>query len=393
MEKIICLTGNYPDGQKIDGVRIEYPCALDPASVRADRFIVENRKITEAKSEGNTILLKLDTRDAEAAVIPPPERPKDGEKLAPPPQDAPPVQRRPLRVYVAQIGDVYTAEGALLPGSTVFTASTEAEEPIIEDFRQHSFGGLRYSLFKPQREPGKTYPLVVFLHDAHPCGDDPKLTLSQGCGAVSFADPAWQAENPCFVLAPQLPRGVELVNDSFRASKELFMLKGMIDYVADHVNIDKERIYLAGQSMGCEAACELNIQFPDAFAASLLVAGQWDPLRMAERCTAEQFWFFVSEHDVKAYPGMTAVCDAMEEKGAWVSRYRWDGRADADALDGLVEEAMLDDANVRFTVFTGSSVVPDGVEDNPGTNHVCTWPVVFSRMKALKRWLFSCRRG
>ena len=45
------------------------------------------------------------------------------------------------------------------------------------------------------------------------------------------------------------------------------------------------------------------------------------------------------------------------------------------------------DGNIRFTVFTDHSVVPEGAPDNGGSNHMNTWPEVYSYME-LKRWLF-----
>lgn len=143
--------------------------------------------------------------------------------------------------------------------------------------------------------------------------------------------------------------------------------------------------------MGCMASCELNIRYPDLFAASLLVAGQWDPEKMAQRCNQNKLWILVSEHDMKAFPGMNAVTDAMERSGAVIARHRWDGAASPEALSQQARADGESTANVHYTVFNGSSVVPDGISDNPGTNHMNTWRVVYT-IEGLKDWLFSCRK-
>ena len=64
---------------------------------------------------------------------------------------------------------------------------------------------LNAALYTPKTEPGKTYPLVLFLHGAGERGDDLNLVLDFTPGADTFMTDAWQAEHPCFVLAPQCP--------------------------------------------------------------------------------------------------------------------------------------------------------------------------------------------
>ena len=67
---------------------------------------------------------------------------------------------------------------------------------------------LNAALYTPKTEPGKTYPLVLFLHGAGERGDDLNLVLDFTPGADTFMTDAWQAEHPCFVLAPQCPENL-----------------------------------------------------------------------------------------------------------------------------------------------------------------------------------------
>ena len=400
IKNVICLTDNYPDGQKICGVEIVYDCAVDEGKLSTDTFEVVDRHITGVSVHDDTVILALDIMDATASVIPGPE-PFKGKPMGSgglggpggkPPMGHPKLPeafRRPREVQVIQKKNVFTREGEIISGGGGTFVSTQVREPIIEKFRQFDFMGLGYNLYIPENcDNSKIYPLVVFLHDAGPCGDDTKITLSQGNGAVSWAAPEWQKEHPCYVLAPQIPRNVKLTGDNFQTSDEIFVLKEMIDDVVSRYNIDKNRIYATGQSMGCMAFCELNILYPDYFAATLLVAGQWSPERMAEKCTDSKMWILVSNHDERAYPGMNAVTECMEEHGAKIGRYTWDARSTQEQFDALTEEAMADDVNIRYTVFAGSSVVPPHMDDNPASNHVCTWPVAYS-INGLKRWLFG----
>lgn len=395
MAQIISVTagtGNYPTGQKIDKAVVTYDCPLAPA-VDAGCFAVEGRTVTAAQAEGTSVTLFLDPEEEAAALVPKPKpRPhKPGEKMGPP-RDMPPTVLRPVQVAVTQRASIRAADGSAIPADGALHVSECTVQPVVEDFAQGEYAGIPYNLYTPENlEPGKTYPLVMFIHDAGPCGPDPKITLAQGLGAVSFAAPAWQETHPCFVLAPQIDRSVHLTNDDFTCSEEMEDIKALLDHIVVTHPVDRDRIYTTGQSMGCMASCELNIRYPDLFAASLLVAGQWSPERMAQSCSQKQFWILVSEHDRKAFPGMNAVTEAMEQRGAAVARYRWDGTADVDQLTRCAKNAMMDKANVRYTVFKESSVVPDGEDDNPGSNHVNTWRVAYT-IDGLKEWLFSCRK-
>ncbi len=61
---------------------------------------------------------------------------------------------------------------------------------------------LKYRLLKPMNcQPGKTYPLLLFLHGAGERGNDNLVTLKHG--AKEFADDARREQYPCYVVIPQ----------------------------------------------------------------------------------------------------------------------------------------------------------------------------------------------
>lgn len=395
--KVTCITGNYPDGQKICAARIEYPAAVVPFSVSQDCFEAENRRITGYSVSGNCVTVDLNPRDEQAPLIPAPKRmgPPLGEKPKEPPKgpphNMPAAVRRAPSLRIRQKGELSLADGTVVPACESFIASEAAEEPVVEQFRQLEYKGIHYNLFIPGNPAGEKLPLVFFLHDAGPCGEDPKLPLSQGNGAITWARPEWQAKHPCYVLAPGIRRSVRLTRDDFTFADEFYILKEIIDKVTAEYDVDPDRVYLTGQSMGCMTSCELNVQWPEQFAASMLVAGQWSPERMAASCRGSRFWILVSQNDAKAYPGMNAVTQALEKAGVTVGRYLWNGKSTPEEFAALAREACADDVQVRYTVFQGSSVVPEGRSPGPGDNHVCTWPVAYE-LDGVKEWLFAQRR-
>lgn len=374
---ITAVTDNFPTGQKITAVYIQYSRDIS-ADFHPEEFQVEGRKITAAYANGDTVILELDHSDLNAALIPPPQKATRAKQPVRP-GNGPDLPRA-----------VRHEPSAAVWVDGVRHVSDRSIEPVIADFKQFSLGGMGYNLFVPKMERDKTYPLVLFIHDAGSCGPNVKTTLSQGNGAIGFAEPAWQNAHPCFVLAPQIDKGANgpMTNDNFTVTDDFLLVKAILDHVLENYPVDRRRVYATGQSMGCMASCEMNIRWPSLFAASLLVAGQWSPERMAESCPKNQMWILVSEHDAKAFPGMNAMTRAMKEKGAEVGCYHWDGRAPLETLEACANNAMKDNVNVRYTVFNGSSVVPESEDPNPGANHINTWPLVY-QIKALKQWLFS----
>ena len=181
-----------------------------------------------------------------------------------------------------------------------------------------------YNLYIPENyDSSKQYPLVLFIHDASVVGDDVTATLTQGFGAIVWATDEWQAKNECFVLAPQFSETI--ANDDYVLSESGYEIINLLNEILDEYSIDENRLYITGQSMGCMTAIELNITYPDLFAASFYVAGQWDTERMRELADDKMF-FIVSEGDTKASPGMDSFIEILEEENAEYAFATWNAQ-------------------------------------------------------------------
>lgn len=244
-----------------------------------------------------------------------------------------------------------STDGRAIAPSDKGVINTRVANPIVDDFRQFRFTDhesgllLDYNLFIPASyDPGRSYPLVMFLHDAGVTGSNPRRTLQQGLGAVAFAGPRDQARHPAFFLAPQFP--VPLANDASQTSVYVAMLPRLVDAIAHDYAIDRGRIYATGQSGGCMTSIALDIADPDLFAGTLCVAGQWDTAVVAPLAQAN-FWAIVSDDDDKAH--------------------------------------------IFFTTFAPGSVLPEGTAANGGAGRVNTWVYVYD-IPAVRDWLFEQHR-
>lgn len=267
---------------------------------------------------------------------------------------------------------------------------------VSEDFIQQEYTDpatgvtVRYNLFIPKDYDAATsYPLVLFIHDAGPLSTDTRTTLMQGLGAISFASPEDQEKHPCFVLAPQYDHVI--LGGERGYLEDVDATLNLIDKLCGEYNIDRDRLYNTGQSMGCMTAMAVNIAHPELFAASFLVAGQWDTSNLG-RFARKPMWIVVSEDDPRAYPGMIEACRAWKNAGATIAEAVWDGRADAEGFDKAVKEMLEQDADIRFVHFEKGSVLDGSTWGGPAAGHMMTWPVAY-RIAGIRDWLFTRRKS
>lgn len=152
---------------------------------------------------------------------------------------------------------------------------------------------LKYRLLRPEAEKaGKKYPLVLFLHGAGERGDDNQKQLVHG--GQMWLNPVNREEYPAFVLAPQCPKEdywayvgrpksfvpgempeVQEPTRIFRTLKEL------LDTYLAMPQVDKDRIYVMGLSMGGMGTFDLAIRYPEVFAAAVPICGIVNPARLS----------------------------------------------------------------------------------------------------------------
>ena len=246
-----------------------------------------------------------------------------------------------------------------------------------------------YNLYIPKDyDPNRKYPLVQFIHDAGACGKDTRLALAQGLGALVWASPEVQAEHPCFVFAPQFD-GPPIVDDDWNVDERLEDAKEALDNVLELYSIDRNRVYTTGQSMGCMASIVLNVRYPDYFAASYLVAGQWDE-RNIRGLEKQKLWMLCSQGDAKAFPIMNQMCVNMERAGAKVFRHVINAGLSQESCAEITDEIAKEKPNIIFTPYRLETVA-DGWHSDGGEHHVNTWQTAYD-IKMIREWMFAqCR--
>ncbi|MEU1044040.1 PHB depolymerase family esterase [Streptomyces sp. NPDC005897] len=226
------------------------------------------------------------------------------------------------------------------------------------------------------------------MHDAGTVSSNPLITLTQGIGAVTWANPLFQAENPCFVLAPQFTGDDEGSDGDESALKTI---KGLIDSVVDQYSVDEKRLYTTGQSGGCMTSIALNFTYPDLFAASFLVAGQWADLDQVKPLAKQKIWAVVSQGDENAYPGMTGIMDTLADEGAKISRAVWDGQLTPAEFAPLTAAMRAKNTPINFVALKKGTVVWPGLEESSVNNHICSWRATYT-ISGIMDWIFQQKK-
>ncbi|MBP7935833.1 MAG: prolyl oligopeptidase family serine peptidase [Phycisphaerae bacterium] len=143
----------------------------------------------------------------------------------------------------------------------------------------------RYLLHLPStcQPQGHFWPLILYLHGAGERGDDLEMVKKHGPPKLIAAG----RDLPFIVLSPLCPKDQTWYPH---------LLTELLDEVEEHHNIDKDRVYLTGLSMGGFGAWALGIETPERFAAIAPICGGGPPY-IAYRLRRVPVWAFHGDRD------------------------------------------------------------------------------------------------
>ena len=198
----------------------------------------------------------------------------------------------------------------LAPDYTVYPA--QKWEAKFGDFKFKTFVQegctLPYRIYHPAvMEPGKKYPLVLFMHGAGERGVDNRKQFLRFAPTVEF----WK-KYPCIVIAPQCPEPSQTAKDNgvwvqtaFGGLKHTMketppwpmrLARALLARTIAENPVDTNRIYVTGLSMGGFATWDIIERAPDEFAAAMPVCGGAD-LAFAPKLAHLPIWVFHGDAD------------------------------------------------------------------------------------------------
>jgi predicted peptidase len=169
--------------------------------------------------------------------------------------------------------------------------SMQAQAASVSDYQARSYRisskkTIPYRLFIPKNyQASKKYPLMLSLHGAGERGTNNTSQLNHEFTNF-WANDSIQKDNPCFVVAPQCPpdpewwvKSATFGNydfDKTPITDNLQAVSDILDSLGREFNLDPDRIYISGMSMGGAGTWYMITKYPGRFAAAVPVCGGAD---------------------------------------------------------------------------------------------------------------------
>lgn len=268
-------------------------------------------------------------------------------------------------------------------------AMIKAEVPEFKqlEFRDAETGkAMKYNLFTPKNvDKSKKYPLVLFMADASTPGIDVTRPLTQGYGALVWATAESQSKNPCYVLVPQFS-GVA-VNDAYEHTDEVDIVIRMLKSIVSDKNVDANRLYTTGQSMGGMISMYYNVAYPEIFAASIFVDCHWDKASF-DSLVKHRFVYFIAGNKGGAYNCLEPLEEAARQEGVQYTFAEWSAKLPENRQSELAATMLEKGAPVNIFEFETGTVLP---EDGKGSEHMYSFDYAY-KVTAVRDWLFKQKK-
>lgn len=157
---------------------------------------------------------------------------------------------------------------------------------LKKEFTTNTGYHLNYRVLYPENyEPGKKYPLILFLHGAGERGNDNEAQLVHGGNL--FASHENRTNFPAIIIAPQCPAEISWVDykrpngegegryfyPANAITKPLAAVKELVDSYISKGLVDKNNMHITGLSMGAIGTFDLVFRYPDLFVTASPICG------------------------------------------------------------------------------------------------------------------------
>jgi predicted peptidase len=195
-------------------------------------------------------------------------------------------------------GDLKVEPGKQLPQKVAISDDQKTGSPSAT---------IRFLLFVPKdyKADGDKWPLMLFLHGSGESSDD-DLDLVKVHGPPKIVES--KPDFPFVLVSPQAPKKHE-VGGAWKPEE----LMPLIDHVASKLNVDADRIYVTGLSMGGYGTWRLAATHPERFAAAIPICGGGDAEKYAKGLSKVPIWAFHGGKDpVVPIKGTQDIVDAVK---------------------------------------------------------------------------------
>ena len=174
-------------------------------------------------------------------------------------------------------------------------------------------------------KPNNKYPLLLFLHGSGGRGSDNEQQLWDANSIGAFEKQEISSKYQSYIFAPQVPKDKRWVSASWNvddysllpiSSSMKLTFEALDSFIKKNKNVDTNRIYVLGLSMGGWGSWDAISRRPDYFAAAVPICGGGDPSQ-AVNLKNVNIWAWHGQNDttIDAYKSQQMVKAIKNEKG------------------------------------------------------------------------------
>ncbi|MGN0814659.1 MAG: PHB depolymerase family esterase [Candidatus Coproplasma sp.] len=236
----------------------------------------------------------------------------------------------------------------------------------------YSSGGadVEYQVYVPEAYVNNStaeLPLITYVPDASYVNASWTQYLKSAC-PLNWATEEKMSKNPAFFLLIRFTETTTSLGGSQGA-----LVNALIDKVVADYNIDTDRLYLTGQSMGGILDWALNDAYPDKFAATVYVGcqpggdvrdEQYNTIIDNAAFASQKFVYIASRKDEKAPYGQDDVQAALDAAGSSYDLLYDLDHTDNAALNAVISAELAKDYDRFFFGYTQLTSNGDGVAEH-----------------------------
>lgn len=177
-----------------------------------------------------------------------------------------------------------------------------------KDIYIHENDTLNFRILKPLNyDSNKQYPVHLFLHGSGERGNDNVSQLVHG--GKLFLKKENREQYNSWVIFPQASKNdwwghsePYKFNYDVKESKDMNLVVKLMDSFAERNDVDNNKIYVSGLSMGGMGTFVILNLRPNMFAAATPICGDGDPSLVSNYATKVPVWIFHGSDDKTVHP-------------------------------------------------------------------------------------------
>ena len=246
---------------------------------------------------------------------------------------------------------------------------------------------LPYNLFIPVNyTKSKKYPLMIFMSDESLIGNEVTYPLIQTIGGPIWATDLVQNKNKCFVLIPKYSENIIDDKGNFKI-EYLNITKRLIFELGNKFNLDINRIYGTGQSIGAMGLLYLLSNNAKLLTASILINGFYMHDELSELINTT-FTFISSKENVKSFNSQKEIKDYFDSYNISYGLIdNISNKEDIEALNQKVKYMLYKNYRNNFITYSGGKNLVYKFEE------IRDWIFLQNKVECKEGYFFSEEEG